>query len=261
MNGVKIGYVDEISLRPEEKIPIKVVLNIERAYPLRSGSVATLVSLDLIGTKGIRIEAPASSFPWGAKDLYADKDTILSAIEPDIVSDMQAHIMPVLERIGDLAVSLDQVVQKLDTFLVSETTNEILEYISDVSKELAAILKPGGSLNESFAHLESFTSMLEEQEDEMASLTGHLNSISAAVDSAGLDRLSKELLSVGEQFNKLLQQINSGEGSAGKLIYSDSLYANLETLITDLDSLIIDLNENPGEYVHFSLFGKSKSKD
>lgn len=95
----------------------------------------------------------------------------------------------------------------------------------------------------------------------MASLVGHLNSISAAVDSAGLDRLSEELIAVSEQFNHLLAQVNSGEGSAGKLIYSDSLYISLETLITDLDTLIRDLNENPGDYVQFSVFGKSKSKN
>lgn len=261
MNGVKIGYVDEVSLRQEEKFPIRVVLSIEKGYPIRSGSVATLASLDLLGTKGIRIQAPAISAPNGQKALYADEDTILSALEPDMLSDLQAQILPVMDRFGNLAESLDQVVQKLDTILISETTLDLLEHVSEASSELAATLKPGGSLNKSFAHLESFTAMLAEQEDELASLAGHLNSISATVDSAGLDRLSEELIAVGEQFNQLLQQLNSGEGSAGKLFYSDSLYDNLEVLISDLDTLINGLNENPGEYVHFSLFGKSKSKN
>jgi phospholipid/cholesterol/gamma-HCH transport system substrate-binding protein len=153
------------------------------------------------------------------------------------------------------------VVQKLDTLVLASDTQEILAHVSEVSGHLAASLEPGGSLNESFANLESFSSMLREQEDELASLTGHLNSITEAVDSAGLDRLSAELISVSEQFNHLLSQVNSGEGSAGKLLYSDSLYTNLNTLIYNLDALIRDLNENPGDYVHFSLFGKSKSKN
>lgn len=261
MNGVKIGYVDEVILKPEEEFPIKVLLSIEKAYPLRKGSVATLASMDLLGTKGIRIDPPADKESSGKMGLYSDNEHIRSAVEVDMLSRMQAQVMPVMERIGDLAESLDQVVQKMDTLLVSQTTQGILKHISDVSGELAASLGPGGSLNESFSNLESFSSMLKEQEEEMASLVGNLNSISAAVDSAGLDRLAEELISVSEQFNQLLTQVNSGEGSAGKLIYSDSLYTKLETLITDLDTLIRDLNENPGDYVQFSVFGKSKSKN
>jgi len=261
LNGVKIGYVDEVLLQQEEKFPIKVLLSIEKAYPLQSGSVATLASMDLMGTKGIRIDPPAKSKSTANMGYYSDKDTIQSAFEPDMISNLQAQVMPVMEKIGDLAVSLDQVVRKLDTMLVSSSIQDILENVSEASGQLAASLEPGGSLNESFANLESFSYMLKEQEDELASLARHLNSISEAVDSAGLDRLSAELMSVSEQFNRLLTQVNSGEGSAGKLIYSDSLYVNLETLLSDLDTLINDLNKNPGDYVHFSLFGKSKAKN
>jgi len=261
MNGVKIGYVDEITLHPDEEMPIQMTLSIEKTYSIKSGFVATLSSLDLIGTKGIRIESPASSPAMGNRGLYADNDTIVTAIKPDMLSDLKSQILPVMERIGDLAVSLDHLAKKLDTILISQSTVDMLQDISEVARALASTLEPGGSLNQSLSNLESFSSMLKAQEDNFASLTGHLNSISIAVDSAGLDRLSAEIMSVSEQFNQLLQQINSGEGSAGKLIYSDSLYTNLEMLITDLDTLINGLNENPGDYVHFSLFGKNKAKE
>ena len=86
--------------------------------------------------------------------------------------------------------------------------------------------------------------MLAAQEEEIASMTSHLNSVSEALDSAGFDKVSQELVATTGQFRLLLEQINSGEGTAGKLIYSDTLYYHLENLISDLDSLIIDLNEN-----------------
>jgi phospholipid/cholesterol/gamma-HCH transport system substrate-binding protein len=261
LNGVKIGYVDEIILQPEEEFPIKVLLSIEKAYPLPAGSVATLASMDLLGTKGIRIDQPDRAKTTGRTDLISDKDQITSAVEVDMLSGLQAEVMPVMERVGDLAESLNQVVQKLDTLLVSQHTQNILEHISRVAEQLALSLERGGSLHTSFTNLESFSSMLSDQEEEISSMVGHLNSISAAVDSAGLDHLSAELLSVSEQFKLLLTQVNSGEGSAGKLIYSDSLYLHLETLLVDLDTLINDLNENPGDYVQFSVFGKSKKKN
>jgi phospholipid/cholesterol/gamma-HCH transport system substrate-binding protein len=164
--------------------------------------------------------------------------------------------MPVMEQIGDLSESLDSVVLKLDKLLDSEAPGETLQDLSEISAALSASLNPGGALHESFNNLESFTSMLKSQEEELKSMTGHLNSISEAVDSAGIDRLADELMAASGAFTQLMEQLNSGEGSMGKLVYSDTLYAQLQNLVSNLDSLIIDLNENPKDYVHFSLFGK-----
>jgi phospholipid/cholesterol/gamma-HCH transport system substrate-binding protein len=98
--------------------------------------------------------------------------------------------------------------------------------------------------------------MLNSQEDEIASMTGHLNSISEALDSAGIDQIAAALKATSSELNQLLAMVNTGEGSMGKLIYSDTLYSNLKNLVADLDSLVVDLQENPKDYVHFSLFGK-----
>ena len=261
MNGVKIGFVDEIVLQQDQAIPIKIVLSLEKAYPVRKGSTAVLASTDLLGTKAIRIDSPPLNDTSAQKGYMIDHETIPSAVEIDMISSLQQQIIPVMGRISDLAGSVDHMVQNLDSLLISQSTLDILKQISKISKSLSATLEPGGSLNQSFSNLESFTSMLNRQEDEISSFTRNLNSISEALDSAGLDRLSLEILSVAEQFNLMLKQVNSGEGTTGRLFYTDSLYMSLEQVINDLDSLIIDLNNNPGDYVHFSLFGgKSKEK-
>jgi len=102
--------------------------------------------------------------------------------------------------------------------------------------------------------------MLDEQKEALAEMIGHLNSLGASVDSAGIGKLAAELNSVAGQFNILLEQINSGTGSAGQFVYSDSLYDRLNLLITDLDILIRDLNEHPEDYVQISVFGRSGKK-
>jgi phospholipid/cholesterol/gamma-HCH transport system substrate-binding protein len=145
---------------------------------------------------------------------------------------------------------------KLDKLLDTEATAETLQQLSDISASLSHSLRPGGSLYESFQNVESFSSLLESQEEEIASMTGHLNSVSASLDSAGIDRIAEELKSASGAFSHMMEQVNSGEGSVGKLIYSDTLYIHLQNLLADLDSLVRDLNENPQDYVHFSLFGK-----
>ena len=56
--------------------------------------------------------------------------------------------------------------------------------------------------------------------------------------------------------NKLLGEINQGQGSLGKLAKNDSLYNNLNRFSANLDSLMVDFRERPKRYVHFSVFGK-----
>mgnify|MGYP000639699041 CR=1 FL=1 len=55
----------------------------------------------------------------------------------------------------------------------------------------------------------------------------------------------------------ILNQINNGQGTLGKLVKNDSLYNNLNKSAAALDKLLVDLEMNPKRYVHFSVFGRS----
>jgi phospholipid/cholesterol/gamma-HCH transport system substrate-binding protein len=63
------------------------------------------------------------------------------------------------------------------------------------------------------------------------------------------------------QADVLLEGINNGKGTIGKLVKNDSIYNNLNRASNDLDLLLADLREHPKRYVSISLFGgKDKSK-
>ena len=252
LKGIKVGYVDEVVLHTDQPLPVEVVLQLENSYRLREGTAAVLVSTDLLGTKAIRIE------PSRTGGELQDRDTIRSMVELDMLASLQAQIVPAVERISDLAVSLDRLAGQLDTMVSGDATRATIQHLSEASGSLSRMLGDGSSLNLALRNMESFTAMLKEQEEELASLSGHLSSISASLDSAGIGNLAGELRVASRQISQILAQINSGEGSAGKFIYSDSLYLNLDLLVSDLDSLVRDLNENPQDYVHISLFGNSQ---
>ncbi|MGB8490205.1 MAG: MCE family protein, partial [Bacteroidales bacterium] len=59
-----------------------------------------------------------------------------------------------------------------------------------------------------------------------------------------------------EKTATLMTNLNSGKGSAGKLLTNDSLYLNLTNSLENLNLLLQDVKTNPKRYVHFSLFGK-----
>ena len=175
MQGIKIGYIDDIELQQGQELPVHVIIHIEKQYPVNNGSTARLFSADLLGSKAIRIDSP------GSGQAMQNNDTILTATESDMIASISSQVMPVMEQIGNLSESLDSVAQKLNKLLDSEAPGETLQDLSEISASLSSSLSPGGALYMSFQNLESFTSMLESQEDELKSMTSHLNSISETI--------------------------------------------------------------------------------
>ena len=130
MNGVKIGYIHSIALRTEENPPIKCELTIEKAYPIRSGSLAVIHSADLIGSKAVRIE------PGTGPVFLKTGDTIRIVTEPDILTSVQEQLVPVMEKVGSLAVAMDTLATALKETVGSGHISAILENLSSISASL-----------------------------------------------------------------------------------------------------------------------------
>jgi len=53
-----------------------------------------------------------------------------------------------------------------------------------------------------------------------------------------------------------MADLNSGKGTAGKMLKDEALYNNLTESTKELELLLQDLRLNPTRYVNVSLFGK-----
>jgi phospholipid/cholesterol/gamma-HCH transport system substrate-binding protein len=59
--------------------------------------------------------------------------------------------------------------------------------------------------------------------------------------------------------NAMLDSINQGKGSLGRLMHDEALYNNMEATTKEMEQLLKDMKENPKRYVHFSVFGKKET--
>lgn len=89
------------------------------------------------------------------------------------------------------------------------------------------------------------------------SIVGSLNRMTGELADAGFARRLTD--AVGE-VNGLLAKIGAGEGTVGKLMNDPALYDSLIEASGNLASLLANLEQYPGRYVHFSLFGRSPEK-
>lgn len=72
--------------------------------------------------------------------------------------------------------------------------------------------------------------------------------------SANFEAISAEFKTTSTKLNTMLAKVDSGQGSAGKLLNDEQLYTNMLGLLSRVDSLFIDLKKNPKRYINLSIF-------
>ena len=90
---------------------------------------------------------------------------------------------------------------------------------------------------------EKLAPVMEQVDSTMTSVTSVVNKI---------DR--SDIEGVIESFNSLLKKIDDPEGTVGKLLVYGSVYNSLDSLLSDIDSLVRKIEENPKKYIRISVF-------
>ncbi len=263
INGYKVGQVMSINLMQDQGNFLLVTMNIDEKILLGKGATTSLVSSDLLGSKALYLRVGDVSQPIN------DGDTLLSNVEQGIVEQVQAQALPIVEKLDSTLTRVNQILGAGDQ---SDMSNIIGTLVGDTSSISAAVINLEGTtrslnsilqqnerrLNATLANVEMLTRQLSDQENGIGPLLTKLNQ---KVDSLQVQSTLQKLELVAQNLNEITTKMNEGEGSLGKLLNNDSLYTNLNSATRDLDLLMIDIQENPKRYVHFSIFGGGKDKD
>jgi phospholipid/cholesterol/gamma-HCH transport system substrate-binding protein len=83
-----------------------------------------------------------------------------------------------------------------------------------------------------------------------------IDSSLAAIGRAGgkAETAVDNLAEVSKDLREITAKLRAGEGSAGRLLSDDTFITRLESTVAELDSLVSDIQRNPGKYVKFSIF-------
>jgi phospholipid/cholesterol/gamma-HCH transport system substrate-binding protein len=146
--------------------------------------------------------------------------------------------------------------QTQDLTEVFENLKNTISNLESTSYELNGILSNNkGKLGTIFENVNAITANLRSNNDE---LTNAIQNASLITDSLAKINLAGTLRKVDHALvgvNKIAEQINSGEGSLGKLIQSDSLHNEVVQASHSLDLLLNDMRVNPKRYLSFSIIG------
>ena len=203
-------------------------------------------------------------FDLGDSNVYAETGATLQ-------SDVQKNIMEQVEPIQKKAEALFVV---LDSVLTSVNNTISPDFQKNINRSLQSIANTLNTLENTAIQVDG---MVGTQKSKISGILTNMESISANFSNnnekltrifANLETVSDKAarLNFEETMNKanmavsdlqlVVDSINNGKGSLGKLLNDDELYNNLEDASKSLDNLIIDVKQNPKRYVHFSVFGR-----
>jgi phospholipid/cholesterol/gamma-HCH transport system substrate-binding protein len=110
-------------------------------------------------------------------------------------------------------------------------------------------------------NMENLTGFINDQQGNLSNALGNFSQISDSLANLELASTLKRADASIAELNRVLEGLNAGEGSLGKLLKSDSLHDGLLATNKELQFLLNDLYLNPQRYVRVSVFGgKEKRK-
>lgn len=243
VSGIKIGSVQSLRLMPSDSVRVALSLNIPQGLP--EGSVAVIRSVDLLGSKGIEIRrGSGSAIPYGGF-LQGEFDEGLFSELSERGEEITDNVTASTERLSSILSEVEGMLRDgmradLESGVgnLERATRQADELIAESRRDIAASLE---NLNDLLANLEALTS---EERGEIQRTIANLE-----VASEDLREMSGSLKTVSAELSEILQKVNQGEGTIGKMINDPSLYNNLDTLTVNLNNLIKDINENPRHFL------------
>ncbi len=257
INGYKVGLINRIYFDGNDLNRIIVAIVVDKQYNIPKGSVAKISSADIMQGKSIEIELSGSS------EYHSYGDTLLSVRDKDLLTKLQTNFDPIITDAHSALIQLDSLLGSLNSVLDTEGINNLQASLENINKATSSLnnqLSDNGNLNRSLKNLEKFSSTLSDSRNDIQKTINNIAIITDTLKNSGLGTTIEELKLFSEHLNELVDNINSGQGSLGKLVVNDSLHLKLLDVSENLDLLFQDMKENPKRYVHFSIFGRKDKK-
>jgi phospholipid/cholesterol/gamma-HCH transport system substrate-binding protein len=263
LNGYQVGQVKDIEFSGRNDGSLLVSFTLEGDSRLPKGTVARIISSDIMGTRSIKLEIAASN------EYYQENDTIPGTIEGDLKEQVSMQVLPLKNKAEQLLSSLDSAITVVTYIFNEETRENLSESFEHINQTIMNIRETSSMLNKlmenqytniegTLVNLKQITDTLNESSGHFRNIIANASNISDSIAGINVKQLFTDVSQSADGINQIIQKINANEGTAGRLINDAELYSNLAQLSQSLDDLLNDLRRNPKRYVHFSAFDLGK---
>lgn len=249
VRGVKVGSVSEVRLTDDNNVKIRMRLDGRTRVP--ANSVAQLTSLGIVDGKSIVLQLGDSDELAEHGDeiegVYVESMTeMLGNRGEDLADDASASLSELNAFLKQLNRTFDEERgdQIGDTFGNAErATRQISEILEQKKSDIEQAISAGSNM---MSQLDTLAT------DNRPKVDSIMESLEYNV--AELAKVREEMERATANLNNILEKIDGGEGTLGKLVNDPEMYDNLNELTIEMNNLVRGINENPGRYLrHMSI--------
>jgi phospholipid/cholesterol/gamma-HCH transport system substrate-binding protein len=236
--GVSVGYVDEVELHQDGILV--TTLRITKSYKVPVTSKAAVVPNGIFGDQAVAL-TPSRPDPRS----FNPGDTV--------------PIGPSTPGISELTSKADSVMRSVNA-VTTALEHEMVASggIRDIRNTIAATNR---MVNE-------FAAVASEQSRQLTATMTSLRRATSAIDpvkvdstiknfrtaSSNMAEMSAQLKETSGKLDAIMAKVDSGNGSAAKLLNDPGVYNDVRGLLQRMDSLLADIKKNPKRYINVKIF-------
>lgn len=240
INGFKVGLVRDITYEYNNPGHMLVELSLDRELKVPQGTKA-LLTTDLLGTATIALDL-------GPQGHYHQIGDTLSAVVPKgLMDNVTQEIMP---QLGGVFSKVDTLLTAINS-LVGDPA--LLSSVQRLDQITANLEKTTRQLNALMATLPPITADIKNISGDLSSSASDISQITAELGEIPVDSIAGNIQILTENLRELSAQLNDPNSSLGLLTRDPALYRNLNSAVSNLDSLFVDIKRNPKRYISIKL--------
>ncbi|MEN6455823.1 MAG: MlaD family protein, partial [Prolixibacteraceae bacterium] len=171
LNGYQVGQVKDIEFSGRNDGSLLVSFTLEGDSRLPKGTVARIISSDIMGTRSIKLEIAASN------EYYQENDTIPGTIEGDLKEQVSMQVLPLKNKAEQLLSSLDSAITVVTYIFNEETRENLSESFEHINQTIMNIRETSSMLNKlmknQYTNIEGTLVNLKQITDTLNESSGH----------------------------------------------------------------------------------------
>ncbi|MHA3787091.1 MlaD family protein [Flavobacterium hauense] len=248
LNGLVVGKITNIAFIDQTSGKLRIEMQVKTDFPISSTSSAVMYKPSIIGGKQIAIVPDMKN-----QQPAADGGELKSGEKPDMLSSVGDKLAPLQTKVESTIVTADSLLNGFKNVLDPKTQANLRLAIAEMSVTMQEFSKSARTLN---ATLAGNRGNIDATMKNLNRTSANFAKLSDSIDAANIAQTVRNLEGSLAKVDNLMNEVNSGKGTLGKLMKDDAMYNNLNGASKELKELLADFKANPKRYVHFSVFGK-----
>jgi phospholipid/cholesterol/gamma-HCH transport system substrate-binding protein len=236
--GVNVGYVDQVDLHQDGTLV--TTLRIQNDY-------------------NVPVTSKAAVIPNG---IFGDQAVALTPSKPDPRSFKHGDTVP----IGPSTPGIAELTSKADS--ITRSVNKMTSALEHEMVAGGGIRDLRNTISATNKMVNEFAAVASEQSRQLTATMTSLRRATSAIDPAKVDStitnfraassnlaaMSTDLKQTTGKLDAIIAKVDSGNGSAAKLLNDPGVYNDVRQLLQRMDSLVADIKKNPKRYINVKVF-------